>query len=112
MHDISQFWASRGQRSESQVKTTPWIGAGFDAWLLAFEATGVITLRMMKLAAGGPEANREARRMVSEKIAASTDLWMRAMTGGLGSTAHGVTTRTLAHYRPKVRANRRRLSKT
>ena len=38
--------------------------------LLAAEASGVITLRMMKLMLGGRSARREANLMVSEKIKA------------------------------------------
>ena len=33
------------------------------------------------------------------------------MTGTLGVTPHGAAAKTVAHYRRKVRANRRRLSK-
>jgi hypothetical protein len=36
--------------------------------LLAAEASGVITLRMMKLMLGGRSARREANLMVSEKL--------------------------------------------
>jgi hypothetical protein len=32
------------------------------------------------------------------------------MTGGLGATPQRAVSRTIAHYRRKVRANRRRLS--
>jgi len=35
----------------------------------------------------------------------------KAMTGALGYTATGVAAKSLAHYRRKVRANRRRLIK-
>jgi hypothetical protein len=33
------------------------------------------------------------------------------MTGQLGTTPHGAASKTLSHYRRKVRANRRRLTK-
>ena len=49
--------------------------------------------------------------MVNEKIESGLALQALALTGGLGDTAHGVATKTLAHYRRKVRANRRRLAK-
>ncbi|TWB40453.1 hypothetical protein [Nitrospirillum pindoramense] len=88
-----------------------WMRNGFDSWLLGVEALQVITLRTLKLAAGGAAAQTEAQRMVNEKIAAGLDLQMRALTGGLGVTADGATAKVLAHYRRKVRANRRRLSK-
>jgi len=34
-----------------------------------------------------------------------------AMIGALGSTAPGIASKTLAHYRRRVQANRRRLAK-
>jgi hypothetical protein len=49
--------------------------------------------------------------MVSEKVEAGLALQAKAITGGLGSTAHGAAARVITHYRRKVRANRRRLSK-
>ncbi len=89
----------------------PWIGIGLGAWSLGLEASAVIGLRTMKLAAGGAAAEAEARRMVSEKVDAGLALHSMAMSGGLGSTPHAAAAKTLAHYRRKVRANRRRLSK-
>jgi len=84
---------------------------GFDAWALGMEAGAVIGLRSLKIAAGGAAGEAEARLMVDEKVAAAVELQTKALTGGLGFTGAGVATKTLAHYRRKVRANRRRLSK-
>ena len=89
----------------------PWLGIGMSAWSLSMEATAVIGLRTLKLAAGGPAGEAEARRMVSEKIDAGVALQALALTGALGFTPHTAAAKTLAHYRRKVRANRRRLSK-
>jgi hypothetical protein len=89
----------------------PWLKLTMDAWTLSYEASSVIGLRMMKLAAGGAAAEAEAALMVNEKLEAGQALGLKAITGGLGVTAHGATASTLAHYRRKVRANRRRLSK-
>jgi hypothetical protein len=89
----------------------PWIGVGLSAWSLGLEASAVIGLRTMKIAAGGAAAQAEARRMVSEKVDAGLTLQTMALTGGLGFTPHAAAAKTLAHYRRKVRANRRRLSK-
>jgi hypothetical protein len=91
--------------------TNPWFRAGLHAWLLTGEASLVIALRTMRIAAGGAAAQAEARRMISEKIDAAAALQLLAITGGLGSTAQSGTSRTLAHYRRRVRANRRRLVK-
>ena len=89
----------------------PWLRLGWDAWSLGLEAGAVMGLRTMKIAAGGPAADAEARRMVSEKVDAAAALQTLAMTGALGFTAPQVAGKTLAHYRRKVRANRRRLGK-
>jgi hypothetical protein len=86
-----------------------WMKLGFDAAVLGAEAAQVVGLRMARLAAGGPGANAEARRMVSEKVEAATALQAMAVTGALGWTAPRVASKTMAHYRRKVRANRRRL---
>ena len=89
----------------------PWLRLGWDAWALSLEASTVMGLRTMKIAAGGPAADAEAKRMVSEKVEAAAALQTLAVTGALGFTAPQVAGKTLAHYRRKVRANRRRLSK-
>ncbi len=89
----------------------PWLRASAAAWSLGIEASTVIMLRTMKIAAGGAAAEREAAQMVSEKIEAGLDLHAKAMTGGLGFTPESATNKTLSHYRQRVRANRRRLLK-
>jgi hypothetical protein len=89
----------------------PWLRIGVDAWWLVFEASTVIGLRALKIAAGGAVAGTEARRMFSEKLEAGIALQTRAMTGGLGSSAPHVASQAISHYRRKVRANRRRLAK-
>ena len=82
-----------------------------DAWALGLETSSVIALRTMKMSAGGPAADAEGQRMVSEKVRAGMELTTLAMTGGLGLTPQGAAAKTLAHYRRKVRANQRRLLK-
>lgn len=81
------------------------------AWSLGIESSTVIMLRTMRIAAGGAAAQREAEKMVGEKIEAALDLHTKAMTGALGIRPETATNRTLSHYRRKVRANRRRLLK-
>ena len=51
----------------------PWIALTLKAMQVGFDAQNVIFLRMMRLSAGGARGQSEARRMVSEKIAASTE---------------------------------------
>lgn len=87
-----------------------WMNLSFDAMRLSAEAQTVIALRMMKLAAGGAAADAEARRMVAEKVGAAAELQTKiivaAMTGAAVTPAAAMN-----HYRRKVSANRRRLSK-
>ncbi|HJV40659.1 hypothetical protein [Caulobacter sp.] len=88
-----------------------WTTLAFDSWSLGLEASAVIGLRMMKLAAGGAAAQAEAQLMVGEKVAAGLTLPMLAATGQLGASGPAIASASLAHLRRKVRANRRRLTK-
>jgi hypothetical protein len=89
----------------------PWLRLSLDAWSLGVEASTVVGLRTLKLAAGGEAADAEARRMVEEKVKAGLELQTMAVTGALGLTPERAATRAVAHYRRKVRANQRRLQK-
>lgn len=89
----------------------PWSRLMFDAWRLSVEAAGVMALRSFALAAGDAGAKREASRMVMEKAQAAVELQQLALRGALGFTAPAAARKILAHYRPKVRANRRRLTR-
>ena len=93
------------------MRKNPWTRLFFDAWSLSLEASSVIASRTMKLAAGGEAARTEAQRMVAEKIEAGAALQILTLTGGLGLTPQSAARKTLAHYRRRVRANRRRLAK-
>jgi hypothetical protein len=88
-----------------------WLRLSFGLWMLAGEMTVVMTLRGMRLAAGGPAAVTEAQRMVTEKIAAGLALQAQAWSGRLGPTAPAAIARTARYYHRRVRANRRRLGK-
>lgn len=90
---------------------TAWMRLGIDMWMLGAEASSVMALRTLKLAAGDAAAGDEARRMVTEKIGAGMALSRQALLGELGTTMPGIGSRMVADYRRKVRANRRRLSK-
>ena len=89
------------------------IADGFEMMRLGAEAWAVIALRMTKLALGGAAAQRERQRMVSEKVAAAAEAQIAA---GLALAANGrrraAGKKALAVYRKRVRANRRRLSRT
>lgn len=79
--------------------------------MLGLESAMVVGLRGLKLAAGGPAAKAETRRMVSEKVEAVAALQALALTGGLGTTPTAAARKTLRRYARTVRANRRRLAK-
>ncbi len=92
--------------------SNPWLNLSLNAFRLGAEANSVIALRLMKLAGGGPGAAAEAQLMVSEKIQAAWEVQARMATGVLtGAAAHVGPSKAVAHYRRKVRANRRRLLK-
>ena len=93
------------------ARRNPWLSVSMDAWALTLEASTVIGLRALTLAAGGPAAAAETDRMVREKVEAGLALQAKALSGGLGTTAPTVAASTISHYRRTVRANRRRLSR-
>lgn len=86
-----------------------WERLAWEGWALGMEASGVIGLRALTLSRGGRTAKREKRRMVAEKVDAALALQVAALTGGLGMTPQQAASKSLKHYRRKVRANRRRL---
>lgn len=92
--------------------TNPWL-IWFEAGVFGFEALSVMTLRAMKHASGGDVSGREARRMVTEKVAALGTAQLAA-AGALagGRPLATAVKRAAAPYRKRVRANRRRLTKT
>lgn len=108
---IAGYSRSSRRPRVARARRNPWIGIGLNAWRLGFEASSVIALRTLKMAAGGEVGEAEAKLMVSEKIDSGLALQALALTGGLGVTPAGATAKTLSHYRKKVRANRRRLLK-
>jgi len=76
------------------------------------DANVVVAMRLMRLAAGGALAQREAQRMVAEKITAIAEAQAAAvakmiMGGGMAAAIKSAS----AVYRRKVRANQRRLTR-
>lgn len=82
-----------------------------DSWLLASEACAVIWLRGLRLALGGRQAEREAVRMVSEKVTAGITLWPVLLSPSAGFSPEETSARVLEHFSKPVEANRRRLSR-
>lgn len=95
-----------------QRSANGWLDLSWDAWRLGLEASSVITLRSLRIAAGGAEAQSEARLMFTEKVEAALHLQAMAATGALGFSAPDASALAIAHYRRKVRANGRRLRKS
>ena len=83
---------------------TNWYRYASAAVLLSFEAQRVIALRLVVLAAGGSSAQSEAQRMMVEKTVAFLRAWTLLALGRS-------PTSILRHYRSRVRANERRLSR-
>ena len=89
----------------------PWIRLSLDMMALGAESSSVMALRMMKLAAGGAAATAEAELMVAEKVRAAAEAQAGAWTSLLTGSSHLAPRRAVAHYRRKVRANRKRLTR-
>ena len=80
----------------STPKTPNWFDISMDAWALAAESNMVIAMRMGSLALGGPNAAREAERMVTEKVAANMALGCDLMRGKLGSSPEAIVSGSIA----------------
>lgn len=83
-----------------------------DIALLGWEAQWVIGLRMMRVAAGGAAGYRELQRMVTEKAASQLELQTRLAADAMLGKSDRASDRAVRHYRSKVRANYRRLTRT
>jgi hypothetical protein len=93
-------------------RRSAWERLAWDGWTLGVEASAVVALRALTVSRGGSAATREKGRMVAEKVDAALALQAVALTGGLGMTPQQAASKSLRHYRRKVRANRRRLAKS
>ena len=82
---------------------THWWKLSIDVAAAGMEAQHVMALRLAKLAKGGPAAEREAHKMVTEKIAAHTEAALALAAGGSPASI-------VRRYRSIVRANNRRLA--
>ena len=81
-----------------------------DAIRLGLEAQGVIGLRMMKAAFGGPAAHREVHLMIAEKAKAAVETQMMVINSVMRGEADFAPARAIALYRRHVQANQKRLS--
>jgi len=79
---------------------------------VGWDANLVVAMRLMRLAVGGALAQREAQRMVTEKVAAIAEAQAAAITKMImGGGMAAATKSASAVYQRKVRANRRRLTR-
>jgi hypothetical protein len=91
-------------------RNSSWLSLSMSAMQLGMEAQNVIALRMMKMAAGGPAAEAEVHRMISEKTQAALDTQLQIGKSALSGRLDLAPARAIALYRRRVRANQRRLS--
>lgn len=90
----------------------PWIALTFKAIQLGVDAQTVIAFRIMRFAAGGVRGQNEARRMVPEKIAATTEAQATVALGLItGRKETVVAGKVLEGLQKRVRSNKRRLSR-
>lgn len=83
----------------------------YQTWMLACEAGMVIWMRSLVMMSGGAGAEREGRRMVSEKLTAGMTLLPAMLGNGLPASAEVMGARVVEHYAKPVRANRKRLTR-
>ena len=91
--------------------SNPWFDLGWQSWMLGIEASTVIAMRMASVACGGAEADHEIEIMVNEKIEAGHQFQAKLKSLGVGAAPATAMATALKHYRGKVAANRRRLSR-
>jgi hypothetical protein len=82
-----------------------------DIFSLGMEMNAVIGLRMLQIATNDPKAQAEAQLMITEKMMALTTVQTRYAIDVMTGQAHNAPARTVAFYRKKVQANRKRLTR-
>ena len=91
-------------------KQPSWLRLSLNLWQASLEAQQVIGLRLAMLMSGNQAAPAELSRMVPEKMAAALEAQQAAANAALTGNAALIPSRTIALYRRKMRANRKRLS--
>jgi hypothetical protein len=90
----------------------PWLELSVKAFWLGVDAQNVVALRLLRVASGGPRAQAELSRMVSEKIAAVAEAQGAATAAVMtGSKDHATAGKVLNVFKKRVRANKRRLAR-
>jgi hypothetical protein len=89
-----------------------WCALPLQTARLGWEAQNVIALRLMRMATQSPGNQTEARRMVTEKVAALGEAQAAAAAAVIkGGKSHRVAKKVLGVYKKRVRANKRRLTR-
>jgi hypothetical protein len=89
-----------------------WCALSLQTARLGWEAQSVIALRLMRMAAQPAHNQTEARRMVTEKVAALGEAQAAAVTAVIrGGKSHRVAKKVLGVYKKRVRANKQRLTR-
>jgi hypothetical protein len=90
-----------------------WFTLSMQMMKLGMESQMIILQRLSRLQAGGPMAQREAARMVTEKTtAAATEAFAMSLALASGTSPLSALEKTVKSYRKKVAANRRRLGRS
>jgi hypothetical protein len=100
---IAVALSGRGPRGDAMFRN--WMRLTNEVVMLGFETQRVIGLRLVRLSRGGPAAESEALRMVTEKTTALAEAGMTLARGGSAG-------KVIRRYRTHVRANKRRLLKS
>jgi hypothetical protein len=79
---------------------------------MGLEAQQVIALRLARLMGGGNAAWAEAALMTTEKLSALYEVQTDAAMAVLTGKAAAVPSRAAALYRRRIRANRKRLTRS
>jgi hypothetical protein len=90
-----------------------WFALSLQTAKLGWEAQGVMALRVMRMATQPARSQTEARRMVTEKVAALGEAQAAAVVAVVkGGKSDRVAKKVLGVYKKRVSANRRRLTRT
>jgi hypothetical protein len=91
----------------------PWLAWSVKVFQMGIEAQNVIALRMLRLASGGARMETEASRIVTEKTTAAAEAQAVAAVAAFGGRPpHVVANKALRVVKKRVRANKRRLSRS
>jgi hypothetical protein len=90
-----------------------WFTLSMQMMKLGMESQVIILQRLSRLQMGGPVAQREAVRMVTEKATtAAAETFAMSMALASGKSPQSALESTVRSYRKKVAANRRRLGRS